>query len=533
MNSHDIMSALRRKPAAQAVGRQAPVAQETAVLLVTRPVLQAIAQPPQWVAVLRASQPLRALESQLEKPPLQTIEHAPPAQEGMPPVLEHTIPQPPQWLVAVCVLTQPAPEAEQSTVGARQVVVHDPPEQRVPAAQTVAQPPQLPLSVAVLTHLPLHDTWPVGQVHVPLTQSWPPEQERAQAPQLALSEARPVSQPLFAFMSQLPKPEVQVPSAQALDAQEAEALGNTQRLPQLPQCATAVRWSTSHPLPTLPSQLPKLALQVMDAQTPPEQLGVPLVALHTRPQVPQLDSSVLRFTSQPSGACALQSASGAGHIAPALHELIRQMGVRPTGGVQRVAHAPQWLVSERMSVSQPSMGFMLQSAKPALHEPIAQSPPAQTAAALAKRQRLPQVPQLAASLMRLTSQPLVVVRSQSPKPSWQAVCVQRLMLHAPKAFLKVISQSTPHPLQFRLLLVRSTQLLPQRVSPVGQRQAPLPHTWPSGQRRPHIPQLLMSAIRLVQPVPAQKLCPEMGQVHTPVRHASPGLHARAQVPQLV
>jgi hypothetical protein len=60
-------------------------------------------------------------------------------------------------------------------------------------------------------------------------------QARPQAPQLLLSDARPVSQPLVALPSQLPKPEVQVPSAHALDTQEAEALGKTQRLPHIPQ----------------------------------------------------------------------------------------------------------------------------------------------------------------------------------------------------------------------------------------------------------------------------------------------------------
>ncbi len=166
------MSTLSRKPEAQAVGRQAPVEHETAVLLATRPVLQAVPHVPQLVAVLSASQPLRALPSQLEKPVLHVIEHMPEAHDGVPPALEQAIPQPPQWLVEVIVLTQPAPDAEQSVVGARQVVVvHEPPEQRVPAGQTVPQPPQLLLSVAVLTHVPLHDTWPVGHAQVPDTQS--------------------------------------------------------------------------------------------------------------------------------------------------------------------------------------------------------------------------------------------------------------------------------------------------------------------------------------------------------------------------
>jgi hypothetical protein len=78
------------------VGRQAPVEHDTTVLLGTRPTLQAVPHVPQLVAVLSGSQPLRALPSQLPKFIAQTIEHMPPAQEGVPPVLEQTIPQPPQ-----------------------------------------------------------------------------------------------------------------------------------------------------------------------------------------------------------------------------------------------------------------------------------------------------------------------------------------------------------------------------------------------------------------------------------------------------
>lgn len=96
MASQDIMSALSRKPVAHPVGRQAPVEHDTVALPGIRLVLQAMAQPPQLVAVLSGSQPLRALESQLEKPVLQTMEQAPPTHEGVPPVLEQAMPQPPQ-----------------------------------------------------------------------------------------------------------------------------------------------------------------------------------------------------------------------------------------------------------------------------------------------------------------------------------------------------------------------------------------------------------------------------------------------------
>lgn len=158
MNSQRVMSALSRKPMAQAVGRQVPVEHETAVLLITAPVLQAVPQVPQLVAVLSASQPLRALPSHWPKPVAQVMLHIPSMQVGVPPVEEQAIPQPPQWLTLLLVLTQPAPEAEQSVVAPEQLATHAPDEQRVPAPQTVPQPPQLLLSDCRLTQMPLQET---------------------------------------------------------------------------------------------------------------------------------------------------------------------------------------------------------------------------------------------------------------------------------------------------------------------------------------------------------------------------------------
>lgn len=102
------------------------------------------------------------------------------------------------------VLTQPAPTVEQSTVGGEQVVVQELAEHRVPPPQTLPQVPQLLLSLAVLTQVPEHDTWPVGHLQSPATQNCPPEHARPHAPQLLLSADRLVSQPLALLRSQLP-----------------------------------------------------------------------------------------------------------------------------------------------------------------------------------------------------------------------------------------------------------------------------------------------------------------------------------------
>lgn len=158
MASQRPMSALRRKPAAQVMGRQLPLMQETAVLLGTAAGAQATAQRPQWVAVLSASQPLAALPSQLSKPGEQVMAHIPPMHEGVPPKPEQAIPQPPQWLMLVMVFTQPARTVEQSVVGGAQVGVHTAFAQRVPLGQTLPQPPQWLLSVSGLMQALLHAT---------------------------------------------------------------------------------------------------------------------------------------------------------------------------------------------------------------------------------------------------------------------------------------------------------------------------------------------------------------------------------------
>lgn len=63
---------------------------------------------------------------------------------------------------------------------------------------------------------------------------------RPQVPQLATVLVRFVSQPLVALPSQLPKPVVQVPSTQALAAQLAAALAKVHTRPQAPQLFTSV-----------------------------------------------------------------------------------------------------------------------------------------------------------------------------------------------------------------------------------------------------------------------------------------------------
>jgi hypothetical protein len=85
-------------------------------------------QPPQWLAlvVVGVSQPLARLPSQLPKPVLHTMPHVLRAQNGVPLVPLHTVPQAPQWLGSKVTLVH---EPEQLLSPAPQVVVHAPAEQ--------------------------------------------------------------------------------------------------------------------------------------------------------------------------------------------------------------------------------------------------------------------------------------------------------------------------------------------------------------------------------------------------------------------
>ena len=69
-------------------------------------------------------------------------------------------------------------------------------------------------------------------------------------------------------------------------------------VPQAPQLPTVEFRFVSQPFAALPSQSPNPGSQAI-WHAPPEQVGLPLEALHTRPQVPQLVSSVAVDTSHP------------------------------------------------------------------------------------------------------------------------------------------------------------------------------------------------------------------------------------------
>jgi hypothetical protein len=98
----------------------------------------------------------------------------------------------------------------------------------------------------------------------------------------------------------------------------AEQLGvpwlELQAVLHVPQLATLLVMSASHPLVTTPSQFWKLPLHEVIVQAPATQEPTALAGAQTDPHAWQLAVSVLRLTSQPSESSPLQSAKPASQV---------------------------------------------------------------------------------------------------------------------------------------------------------------------------------------------------------------------------
>ncbi len=282
---------------------------------------------------------------------------------------------------------------------------HVPIWQRCPAGHTRAQAPQWLLSVLVFTHAPPQKVVPVGHAvtHMPFEHASPTLQRLPQRPQCRVFWFVLISQPLVALASQLAKPALQAPSAQALDAHVAVALANAHTRPQAPQLAVIARRSISHPLAGSPSQSAKPVVHAASAQVPLRQAAVALANVQALPHAPQWATVVVRLTSQPLVAFMSQLPNPRLHAreqAPAT-----QVFVPFERAAQAALHAPQLvlLVWRSMhAVPQMASGGVQRSR----HVPLKH-------VALALHAR-PHAPQLLRSLLRLTSQPLAALMSQLP-----------------------------------------------------------------------------------------------------------------------
>ena len=86
---------------------------------------------------------------------------------------------------------------------------------------------------------------------------------------------------------------------------------------------------------------------------------------------------------------------------------------------QGLPQRPQCAAAPRRSTSQPFAGSPSQSPKPSSQRAMPQRPAAHTPVARAGAQARPQAPQWAAAVLRSTSQPVVALPSQSPRPAGQ------------------------------------------------------------------------------------------------------------------
>lgn len=125
------------------------------------------------------------------------------------------------------------------------------------------------------------------------------------APQLASELEVLVSHPLPTLPSQLPNPGLHPPTAQTPNAHAAAPFaGEAHRLPHAPQFAEELSVSISHPFARFPSQLPKPRLQAPTPQTPALQEAEALGDEgHTLPQRPQFAPSAFVLSSHPLPAC--------------------------------------------------------------------------------------------------------------------------------------------------------------------------------------------------------------------------------------
>jgi hypothetical protein len=263
------------------------------------------------------SQPFAGSPSQLPKPAAQAAtSQAPCEQVAVALARAQAVPQAPQRVTVVSRFTSHPLERVPSQLPKPrvQVIAQAPAVQVVGAALAVCrthetpQPPQFERSVWGSTQALLHTARGAVQTsrHEPAKQMAFDAQARPQAPQFARSLERFRSQPSLALLLQSAKPVLQVPRPQVPLAQVAAALANAQTRPQAPQLRTSV-WVLMQAL--LQNDCP-----VGHTQRPMEQLWpVP----QSRPQAPQLRTLVWRLRQPP-----LQLVCPVGHEVahmPALH----------------------------------------------------------------------------------------------------------------------------------------------------------------------------------------------------------------------
>ena len=390
----------------------------------------------------------------------------------------------------------------------------------VPGWQT--PPLQQPVGqlLALQTHAPPTHWVPEGHgppvephTHIPFTQlsAWlglqlthaAPPVPQAVAP-VVVTHTLPLQQPvgqLLALQTQAPmrhwvpeghgppvEPHTHFPFTQL----SAPAPQFTQMAPPVPQVLTVAGWQTP-PLQQPVGQLVEshmhipLTQCVPMGQSPlPPQVQPPLTHVsplaQTCPHAPQLLGSLLMLVSQPLVRLLLSQSAKPGLQVP-LQTPLAQLGVMLLDE-QTLPHPPQLLASVFRLVSQPLAGLPLQLPKPAL-QVMPQTPIEQNAVPLVELQTWPHAPQLVGSVVRLVSQPLAGLPSQSAKPALQVPPQTPLVQVATP--LEKAGQTWPHVPQLLTSLCSLTHMPLQQCWPEGQSpevphvQEPLTHVSPLAQ----------------------------------------------------
>ena len=403
---------------------------------------------------------------------------------------------------------------------------------------------------------------------VPKTQAGvPPVHATPHWPQLFVSVRRLLSQPLVRLLSQSRKPAAQLqrPLRQVLFSVLPPDDG--QLTPQALQFVFDVLVFVSQPLPTIESQFPKPALQVVIEHALPPQVPVATWSrlLQFVPHVPQLVTSVASVVSQPLLALLSQFPRPPMQTRLAQSPDAQLALVTPGRALQLLPQPPQFVAVLVMFVSQPLLLIVSQFAKFVLHDAMPQEPPEQVFVALAREHTVPQAPQfdvLVLVLMQLPEQfvvPELQVVTQDPaehtcgfvhvRPHMPQlllfVCVSTQTLpqsawplghtHIPLEQTRPPVQIVPQPLQFAASVWVFTQLDPQAVWPLGQESTQvLPWQMrPAEQAVPQAPQFARSELVFTQ-LPEQFVCPVWHiRVHTPAEQTSPEAHWRLHAPQLL
>jgi hypothetical protein len=386
-----------------------PVAQRQVPVTHAWPEGQALPQRPQLLRSEKGSAQVVPQRTPMGTPPMEQ-RHTPRWQAEP---VGQTVPQVPQLLLLDSVSTQAAPQRTPAS-GSLPIAQRQTPSVQVDeAGQARPQPPQLLLSDVSDTQVPEHRVWAPGQgvTHMLSLHTWPVGQARPQAPQWFCEMRVSISQPSAGVVLQSAKPVLHAIEQRPEVQRDVDCGPATQGARQAPQLSVSVLRSDSQPLVTLPSQSPRPPAQV-EVQRPREHMPMP----QERPQTPQLVPLVSVFTSQPFMGFMSQSAKPAAQVTM-VHAPAAQPCSATLGSSHALPQRPQCWGLVEVAVSQPVVESPSQSPKPALHMSIAQAPRRHAAEALRMVQVRRQAPQFMLSARASVSQPLVASPSQSTKPS--------------------------------------------------------------------------------------------------------------------